>query len=317
LLSDLLQVAATNKIIFSGDPAQLPPVTQPASPALDERWFKRQGKPVSSFLLNEVLRQSEDSDVLRLATEVRKLTQHHGDQKWIKLPASGYDAVRVSEYDQLKNDYASYFSRYGIEQSIAICHSNARCAEIIRHVRRIRYGVADSPLQIGDVLMVTQNNYLVPLVNGDFVEVTHLSDRRMHVGIAFRRVRLKAVHNSIEYEVLICEDLLFNGQPNLTSDQQRTLMIDFSKKMRSNGIKPKSEAYYQAMEKDPFLNSLRANFGYAVTCHKAQGGEWDKVFLFLHKGMYIMQPASLTRWWYTAVTRAKRSLELSGGWWIV
>jgi ATP-dependent exoDNAse (exonuclease V) alpha subunit len=68
---------------------------------------------------------------------------------------------------------------------------------------------------------------------------------------------------------------------------------------------------------DPFLNSLRANYGYAVTCHKSQGGEWDHVFFFLNKGMYVQSPKSLLRWWYTGVTRAKEHLHLVQDWWIL
>ncbi len=144
--------------------------------------------------------------------------------------------------------------------------------------------------------MVKQNNYLVPLTNGDFYEVVHVGDEKNYMGIKFIYVTVKAQLTEKEHETLLCAEPLFNGQPNLTAEQQRMLIIDFSQKMRAMGIKPKSDAYYSALQKDPHLNSLRANFGYAVTCHKSQGGEWDHVFLFLHKGMYNMGPKALTRW---------------------
>nr|WP_262901476.1 helicase C-terminal domain-containing protein [Flavihumibacter profundi] len=86
--------------------------------------------------------------------------------------------------------------------------------------------------------------------------------------------------------------------------------------MRSRDIRPKSPAYYNDLLKDPYLNSLRASFGYAVTCHKAQGGEWDTVFLYLNKSMYSMEQESLIRWWYTAITRAKSRLVMVDDYWI-
>ena len=178
------------------------------------------------------------------------------------------------------------------------------------------YGNAMAGLQVGDILMVTQNNHLVPLTNGDFAEVTQVGIEQVHQGIKFIHVTIQSQLSGKEYETLLCAEPLFNGQPNLTSEQQRMLMIDFSRKMRSKGIKPKSEPYYLALQKDPYLNSLRANFGYAVTCHKSQGGEWDNVFLFLHKGMYSMGPQALTRWWYTGITRAKEQLYLVNDWWV-
>jgi hypothetical protein len=94
-------------------------------------------------------------------------------------------------------------------------------------------------------------------------------------------------------------------------------MIDFSMRMRRKGIHPKSDIYFLALQSDPYLNSLRANFGYAVTCHKSQGGEWADVYLFLHKAMYVMGSEGLSRWWYTGITRAKEALHVVDDWWIV
>ena len=316
LLSDLLLTAGTNKIIFAGDPAQLPPITQSNSPALEEKWMRSQGKIVQSAELNTILRQKADSGILKLATKVRNLTERSVSEKWVKLPARGISNISLMGYQELKQKYLQDFEAGGIETNIAICHSNAKCIEISKSIRQKRYGNPMAGLQNGDILMVTQNNYIVPLVNGDFVEVVFIGQPVRHAGIGFLHVRVKAVHNKLEYEILLCNDILFSGAPNLSNDQQRLLMIDFSKRMRANGVKPKSQRYYAALETDPYMNSLRANFGYAVTCHKSQGGEWDNVYLFLHKSMYIMNQLSLTRWWYTAITRAKEKLFIVDDWWI-
>ncbi len=94
-------------------------------------------------------------------------------------------------------------------------------------------------------------------------------------------------------------------------------MIDYSRRMRKKGIRPNSSEYLDAMRKDPFLNCLRATYGYVVTCHKAQGGEWKEVFLFLDAKMYgFLKPDDMRRWWYTAITRTKEQLYLHQDWWI-
>jgi ATP-dependent exoDNAse (exonuclease V) alpha subunit len=316
LLSDLLHVAGTNKIIFSGDPCQLPPVGTIDSPALNVIWMTKQGKTVNTFELTDILRQKEGSDILQLATSVRSLTQLKSFPKWVKLPASKKQQVDLLSHADQKILYTNHIRQFGSEDSIAVCHSNFNCADINRTVRKVLYNDPNAPLQEGDVLMVTQNNYLVPLTNGDFVEVIHIGMEQSHLGIRFIRITVKAQLTGKDHELLLCNEVLFNGQANLTADQQRMLMIDFSKKMRVKGIKPKSEKYFSELKIDPYLNSLRANFGYAVTCHKSQGGEWDHVFLFLHKGMYNMGPQALTRWWYTGITRAKKQLYLVHDWWI-
>lgn len=317
LLSDLLHIVGTNKIIFSGDSSQLPPVSSTESPALSEAWMKKQGKVVQSFELKEILRHKQGSGILQLATKVRTMTQQTSYPKWIKLPASGISKVNLLSYYELKELYIQQVLNKKSFDSIAICNSNLNCSDINKSVRMALYQNSQAPLQVEDILMVTQNNHLVPLTNGDFVEVTKVGATQNHLGIKFIHVTAKSQLTGLEHETLLCEEVLFNGQPNLTSDQQRMLMIDFSRKMRSKGVKPKSEAYFTALQKDPYLNSLRANFGYAVTCHKSQGGEWENVYLFLHKGMYAMPAQSLTRWWYTGITRAKEQLYLVSDWWIV
>jgi ATP-dependent exoDNAse (exonuclease V) alpha subunit len=316
LLSDLLHAAGTNKIIFSGDPSQLPPVGSLQSPALNEQWMKKQGKVCESAELSEILRQKAGSGILQLATHVRSQTQANQYEKWVKLKARSRNQVEISTHDDLIQRYIIHLEANGHEQTIAICHSNGNCNSINKIVRKHKYGNEIAELQVGDVLMVTQNNHRVPLTNGDFVTVSFIGQNRLHAGISFLHVRVKSQLTGHEHETFLCREPLYNGQPNLTNEQQRMLMIDFSMRMRSEGVKPKSDAYFIALQTDPYLNSLRANFGYAVTCHKSQGGEWDNVFLFLHKGMYVMPPASLCRWWYTGITRAREQLYLADGWWI-
>lgn len=316
LLYDLMNTVGINKIIFSGDPCQLPPVFQQDSPALSEYWFRENKYPVTSATLTEIIRHQSGSGILQLATEVRNMVHNMPGVKWIKLPAKNIQQVTLLPHQLMKERYRAYTDKHGFDHAIAVCNSNFNCHDINDFIREHRYGNANAPLQIGDILMVTQNNYIVPLVNGDFVEIVNIGNSQLHAGFNFTEVTVSAKHNNKKHQILLCMEVLFGSRPNLLPEQQKTLMIDFSMKMRKKGIGPKSEKYKQLLKSDPYLNSLRANFGYAVTCHKSQGGEWDHVFLFLHKGMYMMEKENLIRWWYTGITRAKENLYLTDDWWI-
>ena len=316
LLTDFMRLVGNNKVIFSGDPCQLPPVGSLESPALSEDFFRKQGKNVFSFEMTQILRQKQDSDVLKLATQVRKMTAIAYKTKWVKLPARNSQQIHVVSFDQMKEQYIRELLDKGTNNTIAISLSNHNCHHINLEVRKRRYGNPHQPLQVGDLLMVTQNNYLVPLTNGDFVEVVDVGHSESVKGISFIRITVKARLSEKKHETLLCLEPLHNGSSNLVPEQQRLLMIDFSQRMRDREIRPKTEAYFAAMQKDTYLNSLRANYGYAVTCHKSQGGEWDKVYFFLNKGMYVMDPPELTRWWYTGITRSRDKLYLVQDWWI-
>lgn len=316
LLTDFMTLVGNNKVIFAGDPCQLPPVGSLESPALMETFFKKLGKMVFSYEMTQILRQKQDSEVLKLATQIRRMTGLSYKSKWVKIPARSGDWIQLAGFDRMKEIYISDLLQNGSEQTIAISLSNKNCHHINLEVRKRMYGNAHQALKVGDLLMVTQNNYLVPLTNGDFVEVVEVGHEESIKGISFIHVTVRARLTGKTHETMLCLEPLNNGNSNLNVDQQRLLMIDFSQRMRDKRIRPKTDAYFAAMQKDPVLNSLRANYGYAVTCHKSQGGEWEKVYFFLNKGMYVMDPPELTRWWYTGITRSKEKLILAQDWWI-
>jgi len=316
LLTDLLQLVGDNKLILSGDPCQLPPIGMEDSPGLDENWFRLQGRKVKSYEMTQILRQKAQNPILKTATALRSEYQRTQYPKWVKLPAKASPSINLSSYEQLKLRYTRHVMENGHDDAIAICFSNSNVKDINQVVRQAKFGQSDLPLQQGDILMITQNNYRVPLTNGDFAEVITAGEVRSHANIRFQEVQVQAKLTGQLHQTLLCLQPLLDGSPNLSKDQQRMLMIDFSRRMKEKKIKPKSPMYFELMKTDPFLNSLRANFGYAVTCHKSQGGEWEEVFFFLNKGMYIMSQKSLIRWWYTGVTRAKEKLHLVTDWWI-
>lgn len=318
LLPDLLDAIGRNKIIFVGDPCQLPPVGQNISPALDEKWLNQFGRVAVTGTLDQIMRTRAGNDILNVAAEVRKQIGIPPSTRWIKLPARNRNNCKVlPDRNTVFLEYYARFLQYGPKEAIAIAHSNKACNHLNKYFRKRLFPDSKLTVEENEILMVTQNNHIVPLTNGDFVKVVSFAEISERAGLKFQNVRLQHVDTSKEYEIKLALDPFGNFAANLSPDQQRNLMIDFSRRMRKKGYKPKSDAYNEAMRKDTYLNSLRATYGYVVTCHKAQGGEWKDVFLFLDSKMYgYMNPDEMRRWWYTAITRTKEQLHLHDDWWI-
>lgn len=318
VLPDLLAAIGDNKIIFVGDPAQLPPVHQNISPALDKDWLKRLNRKTEVGTLNEIMRTDKDNDILIVAKEIRNSIGSVSSTRWIKLPAHNRNNCKIlPDPNTVFLEYYSHFLQFGPEKAIGIAPSNKVCNHLNKYFRKRLFPQKNGLLQQGEILMVTQNNYIVPLVNGDFIKVLNLGEISTKCNLRFQNVKVLQLATKKTYEIKLALDPLSQFIPNLTADQQRNLMIDFSRRMRRKGHGPKTETYKDAMRKDVYLNSLRATYGYIVTCHKSQGGEWDSVFLFLNNGMYgYMSHDYMRRWWYTAITRTKENLFLHNDWWI-
>lgn len=315
LLEDFFSAVGKNKVIFVGDPCQLPPVGQSLSPALDELWLQQQGRKIATATLQHIERT--DTDILLLATSVRNMSTSLPAGRFPKLPVRGISSVQLHMSEaRLLSTYIEQHKQTGATGTLAIARSNRAVQQINRAVRTALHGAPNVGMKIGETLLVTQNNYAVPLTNGDFVTVTGIGPTKLHAGLHFQQVTIKTLLSGIEYTLLLSLDILYGEQANFTTDQQRILMIDFSHRMREQRIRPNSDKYKEAMKHDEYLNCLRATYGYAVTCHKAQGGEWNEVFLFMDKGMYGMPYAEMCRWWYTAITRARRRLHLHHAWWL-
>jgi ATP-dependent exoDNAse (exonuclease V) alpha subunit len=317
LLLDFFTAAGKNKIIFVGDPGQLPPVKKVFSPALDMHWLAREQRTGIGFTLTKIERNNADNGILLLASAIRSMLDKQDREPYPKLPASNTNNVNILTNDKtLFYHYVARFKEVGHDKAIAIARSNRMVNHINRAVRRELFGGLDLSMQDDDVLLVTNNNYAVPLANGDFVMIRALGPMEVRAGLHFQQVKIKALLSDTEFELLVSLDILYGQESNFTKEQLEGLMLDFNRRMKRKNINMDSEAYREAMMSDRYLNCLRAKFGYAVTCHKAQGGEWDEVFLFLEKSMYAMPHTELLRWWYTAVTRARGELFLANNWWI-
>ncbi|OOQ57525.1 ATP-dependent DNA helicase [Mucilaginibacter pedocola] len=321
LLNDLFEVAGKNKIIFVGDPCQLPPIGQTFSPALDTKWLNEQDKIAVSVKLNKIERTDSGNDILKLAGAIRAMYDEGVFELYPKLPASNLNNVKIHTSDrELLNAYFEKYKTTGATETLAIARTNLKVYEINRFMRRKLMGDANLPIQIGEVLLVTQNNYKVPLTNGDFVKVCYLGEVTKRAGLSFQKVKVRTFLSDTEFEMLLSLDAIKSLKGTLSEDQTRDLMIDFSHRMREQDIAYNSAEFKAAMMADEYYNCLKATFGYAVTCHKAQGGEWNNVYLFLDNdknGMFSMPASSLCKWWYTAVTRARQELNLVKHWWVV
>jgi ATP-dependent exoDNAse (exonuclease V) alpha subunit len=316
LLNDFFDAVGSNKIIFVGDPCQLPPIGQEFSPSLSMRWLAKKKRTAISFTLETIERTNKENDIPMLAMQIRQMLDQENWSLWPKLPAAKRTHVKLhATREDLFKAYLERFKKEGANGSLAIARSNTTVQSINKAFRKALFGEENMPLQVNDILLVNRNNYKAPFTNGDFISVKSLGATKVHDKLQFQKVKVQALNSEIEYDLLLSLDTLY-GAGQFTKDQSRALMIDFSNRIKKKGIKPNTPQYKEAMMKDGYLNCLQASFGYIVTCHKAQGGEWDEVFLFLDNKMYGMPKPELFRWWYTAVTRTKKRLHLENEWWI-
>ena len=320
LLGDLFKYDKKGKFIFVGDPCQLPPVNQKESPALEPDYLRHSyNMNVKVYTLIEILRQKDDNDILQCAFNLRKLWQNckrnsTGKQSFIPLPLKGYQNIKVYPSELgLVMQYIEMVKLKGYDYTTLICNSNKECNALSTFVRESINGRRELII-IGDLLLVTQNNYLVDLVNGDLVVIKWIGEREYRAGMQFVNVEVEELSSKKIYGLLLLEDLLMNGQANLNEVQHKNMIIDFAKRMRERYIRPKTKLFNEMMMDDPYLNALRATYGYALTCHKSQGGEWNEVFLYLEKSLYRRRGTELYQWTYTAVTRAKDFLHIADNW---
>jgi ATP-dependent exoDNAse (exonuclease V) alpha subunit len=314
LLKDLFHFAAGNhKIIFVGDPVQLPPPVgkNPFSPALNEQFLKNNLSPGTvSIELQEILRQKEGHAILSLATQLRKCVVENNYTNWEDIMSQpGTFIYHPYTQDIMIARYLKAVAS-GWDKGIILTHSNKQAYYLNITMRKKLHGKFNPVPKVGEVLMVVQNSYHVPLCNGDQVILENIRDAGTQVGFNFLEVRVRNVHDGNSYETYMLRDFLFSPEANLFPEDSKKLLVDFDKRARNRGLKRNSQDYLRAMRNDKYLNALRAKFGYAVTCHKAQGGEWPQVFLNLSDSLNNLDHETRFRWLYTAVTRAKQALDI-------
>ena len=326
LLQDLLKYINIDcndhnkKIIFIGDNAQLPPIGMNFSPALDNQYLtKTFNLLVNEYELTEVVRQKNNSGILKNTIPIRKsLVAQTFNQLDIKT--NHYDVYHV-EHEDFLNTYLKE-SKYKIDQdTIIIAFSNSSVKEYNDKIREYYFPDNVNNIVINDKVMVTSNNanYEIFISNGDFGIVQEVSSKPevkqivtkngiINETLYFRDVTILFYSlNGIPYSIKckIIENLLYSDKPNLSSNENKALYVDFM--MRHPHLKANTKEWKDALKKDPYFNVLKIKFGYAITCHKAQGSEWKNVFLNCKPHQSVLSQ-SYFRWIYTALTRASEKL---------
>ena len=312
LLHDLINFDNKGCFIFVGDACQLPPISQDFSPALDKEYLEDVHRMnVERATLNEIVRQQDGNDIVVAAARMRTLYQNPPHVKWGKFPFRGYKDIEI-HLNQLSilNAYIDNVKQNGFEEATLLCGSNAACNTLTSIVRPA-LGFNESLLEVGELLLVTQNNYQTRLMNGDLVKVISTERRIRRAGLTFLQVEVQEMVSKKTFSLLLIEDILYGNTTNLTQESQKALFIDFYRRMKEQHIRPKTNAFKSAMFNDPYLNALRAVYGYALTCHKAQGGEWKDVYLDIPRHLSHSPKRSAYQWLYTAMTRASNRLHVA------
>jgi hypothetical protein len=320
LLKDLLTFVAPNrggKIIFVGDPMQLPPVGDNVSNALDEKYFESIGINAMVAELTDVVRQGAGSAILGNAMKVRALIE--SQQRNNLVFDRNEDKVVDMEGYNMPSQLLTLYPKPEIGQSVIITYSNRQARDYNYAVRELLYP-NQKQIVVGDILQVVSNNYKQDVMNGDFVKITAINgdieyqsapvyiniggERIQHkITLAFRNVRIR-LDNEQELPCKIIESMLDDSDPNLNFAQIQALYINFC--MRYPQLKRGSQQFKEYLKGDPYFNALRVKYGYAITGHKSQGGEWNTVFVD-YTGRTGLNTDCL-RWIYTVTTRASHTL---------
>lgn len=318
LLTDLFKYDTSGKFIFVGDVCQLPPITQAVSPALSSEYITENfGLQCQEMELTEVVRQTSEIDIVNSAHKVRELFYNPQTWKWAKFPMKGYKDIHiVSNQATLMSQYIGQIKESGFNSATLLCYSNKQC-DISTGLIRPSFGHLSPRLEKGDLLLVTQNNLISGLMNGDLGVIEEVGVEEHRAGLTFLNVSIKELFTQKVYSQLLIADILYGNQTNLSQTQQKELYIDYYIRMKAKGIKQNSPLFKHGMYTDPYLNALRTVYGYALTCHKAQGGEWDYVYLDISKNVPVLEKPYVYQWIYTAMTRAKKGLYIVEDFWLM
>jgi exodeoxyribonuclease-5 len=317
LLNDLIQYVSSGdgcKLMLVGDLAQLPPVKLAISPALDKSVLQTFGLEVVEITLAEVVRQAKDSGILFNATKIREMLESDN----IKIPKfqiEGFnDIVKIEGVDFLESLESSY-SRVGSVDTVVVNYSNKRANKYNQGIRN-RILWREEELSSGDFLMVVKNNYFwvenIPevsfIANGDIVEVIRIFKVKELYGFRFADVAVRLIdYQQQELNLTILLDTLEIDGPSLPVEKSKELYNSVSE---DYAYIQNRKTRISKINNDVHFNALQVKFAYAVTCHKAQGGQWKEVYIdqgFFREDMINRE---YLRWLYTALTRASEKVYL-------
>ncbi|MCR6508063.1 AAA family ATPase [Bacteroides sp. KH569_7] len=318
LLDDLVQFVYSGqgcRLLLMGDTAQLPPVGEEQSPALFADALKGYGLEVLEVDLTQVVRQEQQSGILWNATLLRRLIAEDDCYSLPKIKVSGFADIKVLPGNELIETLSSCYDHDGLDETIVVCRSNKR-ANIYNKGIRAQILWREDELNTGDLLMVAKNNYFWTekekemdfIANGETAVVRRVRHTRELYGFRFADVTLSFPdYDDFELEVNMLLDTLHTDSPALPKAEHDRLFYSVLEDYADITVKRER---MKKMKADPYYNALQVKYAYAVTCHKAQGGQWKNVFL----DQGYMTDEYLTpdyfRWLYTAFTRATGTLYL-------
>ena len=320
LLDDLMQFVYQNsdsncRMLLIGDKAQLPPVGEDESPALLDDVLQGYGMHVYECDLNQVLRQGEESGVLWNATQIRQMITHDEMTQLPKIRFAGFADIQMVPGGELIDALSTSYYRVGTDETIVITRSNKR-ANIYNQGIRNQVLDREDELCRGDQLMIVKNNYFwtegskeIPfLANGDIAVVQRVRHVHELYGFRFAEVTMQLPdYDDFELTATVCLDTLTSEAPALTHEQQEQL---YNAVMEDYADIPQKAERIKKMKTDRYYNALQVKFAYAVTCHKAQGGQWAHVYLDQGYMTDDMLTPDYIHWLYTAFTRATEQLYL-------
>ena len=328
LLDDLVHFVyqgRNDRLLLIGDKAQLPPVGEEESPALHAAMLEGYGLKVYECDLNEVLRQSEESGILYNATMIRQMITHDDITQLPKIHFAGYSDIKPMPGAELIEAVADSYHHVGLDDTIVVTRSNKRANIFNQGIRNMVLD-REEELSQGDILMIVKNNYYwmeeerksnnklqsneIPafLANGDRAKVLKVRRRIDLYGFRFATLLLQFPdYGNYELEATVLLDTLTSEAPALTHEQQEQLFHQIEEDYQDIPLKTDR---MKAIRQNQFFNALQVKFAYAVTCHKAQGGQWAHVYVDQGYMTDDMLNPDYIHWLYTAFTRATEMLYL-------
>lgn len=325
LLDDLVEFVYSSRgcsLLLLGDTAQLPPVGEMLSPALSPAHLASRFLNVEYVEMTQVMRQLSTSGILHNATMLRNLVCNAAENELPKVALSGFNDICSVRGDELIEAIEGCYSDVGIEDTIILCRSNKRANVYNEGIRR-RILYREEKLSRGDILMVVKNNYYWReqlgkedktilekfdfIANGDVAKVVRVGYVEEMYGFSFADVTLSFIDYDCEFDVKIMLDTLSSESPSLTREESERLFSavwDDYPEIRSKRKR------MEQVRSNPYYNALQVKYGYAVTCHKAQGGQWPRVFVDQGYIGEDMLNSDYYRWLYTAFTRSNEKLYL-------
>ena len=323
LLDDLMQYVYNGqncRLLLIGDKAQLPPVGEEESPALSASMLRGYGMEVYESDLNQVLRQSEGSGILWNATMIRQLSLDGDVVALPQIRLKGFADIQVVPGDELIESLSSSYSRVGMDETMVITRSNKRANIYNQGIRNMVLD-RESELCRGDLLMIVKNNYfwvkesgegsqegIEFIANGDRAVLRRVRHVQELYGFRFAEATMQFPdYDDYELTAIVMLDSLTTEAPALTREQQEQL---YNAVLEDYSDIPRKTDRIEKLKNDRYYNALQVKFAYAVTCHKAQGGQWAHIYLDQGYMTDDMLTPDYIHWLYTAFTRATEKLFL-------